>query len=116
MSPREVVERYFEAMKAGAAGVDELIGLFADDAVYVEPFRGAPQTHEGRAAIAACLRAGVERAPADLTLDVNRVDVDGERVRSEWTCTAPAFPAPVKGVDVCTVRGGLIRRLEVRFA
>ncbi|MCA9653964.1 MAG: hypothetical protein H6712_03790 [Myxococcales bacterium] len=42
--------------------------------------------------------------------------VDGEVVRSEWTCTSPAFPGPVKGIDLCTVRDGRIQRLEVSFA
>ena len=42
--------------------------------------------------------------------------VDGEVVRSEWTCTSPVFEAPIRGVDVCTVRDGRITRLEVSFA
>ncbi len=115
MTPTEVVHAYFRAMQTGRAAADALFALFADDAVYVEPFTGVSRTHEGRAAIEACLRDGWDREPPDLTLEVNRIDVDGDVVRSEWTCTSPVFPAPVRGVDVCTVKGGRIARLEVSF-
>ncbi len=102
-------------MQGGEAAGDQLLALFAADAVYVEPFSGTERTHEGRAAIEACFRAGWAQTPPELTLEVNRVDVDGAVVRSEWTCRSPAFPAPVRGVDVCTVQDGRIARLEVRF-
>ncbi len=103
-------------MQAGAEAADDLFGLFADDAVYVEPFSGESRTHEGKAAIETCLRGGWENTPPDLALEVNRIDVDGDSVRSEWTCTSPAFEAPIKGIDQCTVENGLIVRLVVRFA
>lgn len=32
---RETVERYFRAMQRGPEGEDELVALFADDAVYL---------------------------------------------------------------------------------
>lgn len=115
MTPTEVVHEYFRAMQTGRAAADALFALFHDDAVYVEPFTGQPRTHEGRTAIEACLRDGWEREPPDLVLEVNRIDVDGDVVRSEWTCTSPVFEAPVRGVDVCTVRDGRIERLEVSF-
>ena len=115
MSPVEVVNAYFRAMAAGADAAEELFALFAEDAVYVEPFSGQSLTHEGKPAIEAYLRGSWEQSPPDLTLTVNRVDVDGERVRSEWTCESPAFETPVKGIDDCTVVDGKIQRLEVRF-
>ena len=115
MNPLDVVQRYFKAMQAGPDGAEALFALFADDATYIEPFSGQPLTHVGRPAIEAYLRASWEDGPPDLELTLDRVDVDGERVRSEWTCTSPAFPQPVKGVDLCTVRGGRIQRLEVSF-
>lgn len=115
MSPTEVVDRYFQAMQAGPPGAEGLFALFAEDAVYVEPFTGHTREHVGKPAIVACIRASWEHAPADLVLEVNRVDVDGELVCSEWTCRSPVFPAPVRGVDRCTVRGGRIARLEVQF-
>ncbi|MCB9595987.1 MAG: nuclear transport factor 2 family protein [Sandaracinaceae bacterium] len=116
MTPTEVVQSYFAAMQTGRDAADALFALFVDDAVYVEPFTGASRTHEGRAAIEACIRESWDHAPPDLALEVNRIDVDGDVVRSEWTCTSPVFEAPVRGVDVCTVRGGRIARLEVSFA
>lgn len=116
MSPIEVVQRYFKAMQAGSGEANTLFGLFADDAVYVEPFSGQTLTHAGRPAIEAYLRASWEQAPPQLELELNRVDVDGEQVRSEWTCRSPVFEEPIKGIDVCTVKQGRIQRLEVRFA
>ncbi len=115
MKPSDVVDRYFRAMAAGPAGASDLLALFAADAVYTEPFSGSTLTHSGIEAIRAYLASSWESAPPDLRLTVDRVDVDGEVVRSEWTCTSPAFPAPMRGLDVCTVRGGLIHRLDVSF-
>ena len=121
MVPVDVVHQYFQAMQAGAAGADQLFALFADDAVYVEPFSGiatgTSNIHEGLDAIKAQLRRELgELTPPELELTVNRVDVDGDVVRSEWTCSSPAFDAPVRGIDVCIVRDGRIQRLEVRLA
>lgn len=113
MQPVDVVHRYFEAMQAGEEQADVLFELFAEDAIYVEPFTGAPRTHTGRAAIEQCMRDSWKDAPPDLELVVNRVHVDGQIVRSEWTCNSPVFETPVKGVDVCEVNDGLICRLEV---
>ncbi|MGH1343734.1 MAG: nuclear transport factor 2 family protein [Nannocystales bacterium] len=115
MKPLEVAQRYFDAMKAGPDAAADLFALFADDATYVEPFAGTPRTHEGRTAIEACFEGSWKNTPPDLELEVNRVDVDGNTVRSEWTCSSPAFDAPIKGVDVCTVEHGRIKRLEVSF-
>lgn len=112
-APRAVVEDYFRCMQAGATAADELLGLFAEDAVYVEPFQGAPRAHAGRAAIEAALRGGWETAPPQLVLTVDRIDVDGAVVVTDWTCTSPAFPGPMRGRDRCTVADGRIVRLEV---
>lgn len=114
-APLDVINAYFEAMRAGATQVDALIALFAEDAIYTEPFGGTERTHEGRDAVASCLRSGVQNAPPDMTLEVNRIDVDGETVVSAWTCRSPVFPGPMRGVDTCTVRDGKIHRLEVKF-
>ena len=116
MKPLQVVQEYFKAMQAGAEAAEPLFALFADDAVYVEPFSGESRTHTGRPAIEACMKGSWENTPPDLELEVNRIDVDGNVVRSEWTCSSPAFEAPIKGIDVCTVQDGQIKRLEVSFA
>ena len=47
---------------------------------------------------------------AGLTLE--RLDVDGDRLRSVWTCHVPAFSAPMRGFDLVTLKAGRIARLE----
>jgi hypothetical protein len=42
------VQKYFKAMQRGADGEDDLVGLFAGDAVCQEPFGGRPPD-QGRA-------------------------------------------------------------------
>jgi ketosteroid isomerase-like protein len=114
---RALVERYFRAMQTGPDGTDELVGLFADDAVYVEPFSGNGQaaTHHGKAAIAAVFRGMTDRV-RDLVVTVHQIVLDGNQIRSEWTCTAAAFPGPVRGHDLYTIREGKIARLETILA
>ena len=114
-SPTEVVERYLRAMAAGQPAQDQLLALFTDDAVYVEPFAGPTRTHAGLAAIRAAVEASWATAPPDLRLHVDRIDAEGAEVRAAWTCTSPVFPAPVRGEDRYTIRAGLIARLEVRI-
>jgi ketosteroid isomerase-like protein len=112
---RSVVERYFKAMQRGPDGEDELVALFAEDAVYIEPFGGDQQPHVGTAEIRAWLRASWDDTPPELVLRVDRVLVDGDRVHADWTCTSPALPEPLRGVDHYTIRGGRIVRLETRL-
>ncbi|MEO0602824.1 MAG: nuclear transport factor 2 family protein [Myxococcota bacterium] len=113
--PVEVVETYFRAMQRGAQAAEELFALFAEDAVYIEPFSGETRTHTGKPAIERYLTASWDQAPPDLELQVDRVDLDGEIVVSEWTCRSPALPRPFRGRDRCTVQEGRIQRLEVEF-
>src|SRR5438105_13848220 len=109
---RAVVERYLAAMQAGPSGLDELVGLFEDDAVYVEPFSGQPQVHTGRAHIREFFEYALEHHLRDVRLTLDRLDVDGDRLRSEWTCTLPMFGEPMRGFDLLTLRAGRIARLE----
>lgn len=115
MDPRAVVDAYFRAMQQGQIGQEALLALFADDAVYTEPFTGTPRTHEGIRAIRACVEASWAYSPPGLVLAVDRVDVDGARVLARWTCSSPAFTAPVKGQDRYLIRDGKIARLEVEI-
>lgn len=110
-STRVVVEKYYAAMGAQRAGEADLLALFAEDATYVEPWSGQPTEHSGLAAIREYFRASWEMSPPGLTITVNRVDVDGEHVQAEWTCSAPSLPAPMQGRDEITVRAGRIARL-----
>ena len=112
---RTSVDRYFSAMRRGAAAEDDLLALFADDAVYEEPFSGSSEPAVGRESIRARLRDGWETPLPELQLDVLSVQVDGHAARATWECRSTAFPAPVRGVDEYEFRGGLITRLVVRF-
>jgi GrpB-like predicted nucleotidyltransferase (UPF0157 family)/ketosteroid isomerase-like protein len=102
-----LVERYFTALQRGPDGEDELLGLFAEDAVFVEPF--GRSVHRGGAAIRAYLR---EDAPPELRLVVERLDVAGDQVEAEWTGESPIFARPARGRDRFTIRDGRIARLD----
>jgi len=110
---RRIVADLMTAMQAGPAGADDLLALFAEDGVLVEPFAGRPQTHAGKPAIRASLAVMMRDRPPDFALKLDRVDMDGERVRAEWTCTAKVMPGPMRGYDLFTIRGGKIARLEI---
>jgi len=113
---RALVERYFKAMVRGPGGEQEMVALFSDDAEYIEPFsaQGRPTAHKGIAAIRAFFHqsfSGPTHGGVKLSLD--RLDVDGDRLRSEWTCEMPVMPGPFRGFDLYTIRDGKIQRLEI---
>ncbi len=110
-----LVGRYFAAMRKGPTGERELMELFTDDAVYIEPFTGIAEPAVGRDAIRARLRTGWETPLPDLELDVFSVDVDGPTARAEWECRSTGLPGPVRGEDRYEIADGRIRRLEVRI-
>ena len=112
-SNRKVVENLFKAMQAGPSGEDEMMSLFADDAVFIEPFSGQVRTHEGKTAIRVSFQEMWREPVPDLQLTLDRVDLDGERLRAEWTCTSPVFPQPMRGYDLFTIGLGKISRLEI---
>jgi GrpB-like predicted nucleotidyltransferase (UPF0157 family)/ketosteroid isomerase-like protein len=99
-----MIERFFAAL-AGRAD-DELLGLFAEDAVWVEPF--GRRTLRGREAIRAWLR----ELPPGLRLTVEQVDAAGEQVDVRWTGDAPVYRRPARGRDRFTLRDGRIARLD----
>ena len=108
----ETLAEYFRAMQRGPEGVDELVSLFTDDAVYVEPFTPGGGVHVGRAAIAEWLRASAELSPPSMRLTVDRVDAGDDVIEAAWTCESPAFLRPSRGRDRFTLRDGRIARLE----
>ena len=110
---REVVEELFKAMQRGPDGEVSMMQLFADDAVFIEPFTGVARTHIGKAAIREAFRSTWDEPLPDMQLILDRADVDGDGVRAEWTCTSSAFPVPMKGHDLFTIRKGRIARLEI---
>jgi len=109
---RSVIEQYLAGMQAGPSGLDALVALFTDDAVYVEPFAGQPVVHSGRDEIQAFFANALQQHLNGARLTLDRLDVDGERLRSEWTCRLPMFNAPMHGFDLVTLRNGRIARLE----
>lgn len=112
-SERSVVNNLFKAMQAGADGEEAMMALFAQNAVFTEPFSGEPRTHTGKDAIRASFREQWKQPAPDLKLVMDRVDRDGDRVRAEWTCTSPVFPTPMRGTDWFEIQNGKITRLTV---
>ena len=112
---RELIERYFTAMRRGAAAEAELMELFAPDAVYIEPFTGENDPWVGREAVRTALRRGWEEPLPDLELDVQRIDIRQDGATAEWTCTSPALPGPIAGRDEYTISDGQITRLVVEI-
>jgi hypothetical protein len=109
---RATVERYVACMQAGPGGLDDLVALFDDDAVYVEPFAGQAQAHHGRDEIRAFFQVALQQHLNGVRLTLDRLDLDDGRLRSEWTCHLPGMPAPMRGFDVLNLRDGRIVRLE----
>jgi ketosteroid isomerase-like protein len=112
-SDRTVVEGLFKAMQAGPAGEELMMSLFHENAVFIEPFSGQPLTHTGHAAIRTSFREQTAHPLPDMKLTLDRVDMDGAVVRAEWTCSSSAFPTPMRGHDLFTIREGRIDRLEI---
>jgi ketosteroid isomerase-like protein len=115
MTERELIESYFQAMRTGAIASDAILDLFADEAVYIEPFGGAPTEHVGKDAIRRSFVESQRHAPADMTLTLDQVEVEHNCIRSVWTCMSPTFAQPMRGQDLWTIRGGKIYRLETSF-
>lgn len=110
------IDRYFAAMRQGSDAETEMMALFAEDAVYVEPFSGGTEPAEGKAAILDRLRSGWETPLPDMELDVRSIDVQGSHATSMWECRSSVFPAPVEGCDRYEFNAeGLIVRLEVEI-
>lgn len=107
------IERYFAAMRSGAAAESDVLALFTDDATYVEPFSGSDLPAEGKAAVCERLRSGWETPLPAMELDVLVVEIVGDVATARWECRSTALPAPVRGTDRYEFAGGLIRRLEV---
>ncbi|MEM7272731.1 MAG: nuclear transport factor 2 family protein [Actinomycetota bacterium] len=112
-TPEHTITAYFAAMRRGPEAEHDLLDLFADDAVYREPFIQPGEPAVGLAAIRARLRSGWSRPLPDLELDVLSVTVDGQGATSTWECRSSAFPAPVRGTDRYRFRDGKIVELDV---
>lgn len=58
-----VINRFFAAMQSGATSEAEMMALFADDAVYVEPFSGTVRTQAKKRSGTQCGRGGSGHYP-----------------------------------------------------
>lgn len=110
---RDLIENLYKAMQAGAAGENAMLGLFAEGAVFIEPFSGEPKTHTGLSAIRAWFQDTCKELAPDMRLQLDRVDLDAGRVRAVWTCYSSAFSTPMRGIDHFTIEHGKIRHLEI---
>ena len=108
----ETIDAYFAAMRRGDAAEEELMALFAVDAVYIEPFTGEGPAI-GAEAVRDRFRLGWQQPLPDLELDVLSVEIDGRYARSTWECRSPALPGPMRGEDRYVIENGRIARLEV---
>jgi hypothetical protein len=109
----KIIEGVMRGMQTGPAAENDILELFAEDGVLVEPFTGRIQTHVGKAQLRACLQDMWKNRAPDLMLKTDRVDLDGETLRAEWTCTSTVLPGPMRGYDLFTIHQGKICRLEI---
>ena len=110
MDPNELVQLYIQAMEC--QDKETLLDLFAEDAAYIEPFAGSPQTHQGKGEIRAWMDLQPEFRPDDLRITLDKLDVEQDKATADWTCISSVFPAPMRGRDFYTIRDGKIARLE----
>jgi hypothetical protein len=89
--PKEIAN-FFTAMQAGRAGADEMSAVFADDAVYIEPFSGQVQRHVGKAAIMTAMAKGWNFPLPDMRIRIDRVEASGTDIKVRWTCLSPGLP------------------------
>ncbi len=107
------ISNFFLSMQAGRAGAKALEACFAENAVYEEPFSGAPQKHNGRPEIMIAMSRGWDPQPMpDMRIQVDHAEVEGDEIRVRWTCFSPAIPGGSgKGLNRFTIEGGKITRL-----
>lgn len=86
------VSNFFLAMQAGEPGAEALAAMFAEDAVYEEPFTGEMRRHEGRAAIMKAMALGWEMPMLETRLEVRHAETSGGEVLVGWTCHSPSIP------------------------
>ena len=110
-----IIEDSARAMQAGPAGEADIMALFAEDAVWVEPYTGQRRSHEGKKAILAALKEMWTRpAPPGFNIATDRIDIEGSSIRVDWTCSATGFPNMMRGYSLYTIGAEKkIARLEL---
>lgn len=115
-SDQRIVNRFFAAMQGGAAAEEEMMSLFHEEAVYLEPFSGQVRTHRGKMAIRKTFCEGWKYPLPEMRIDVDLVTIEGPEVRVLWTCHSPGLPGGKgTGENRFTLKSGLIIRLETRI-
>lgn len=103
------ITNFFLAMQAGPSGAALLGELFADDAIYSEPFSGATEPHKGREAILSAFDGSRSDDFDDAVIHLGSIEVNGEEITVGWTCFSKAIPGGQgSGTNVFTLRDGLI--------
>ena len=111
------ISNFFLAMQAGNAAAATMSSLFAENAVYEEPFTGSVQTHRGRDAILATMKAGWQHPLPDMHLTIDRVETAGASVVIDWTCRSPALPGGAgRGRNRFELSDGKITKLVTTLA
>lgn len=112
----QTIGQVYVAMQLGPQGEEQMLGLFTEDGVLVEPFTGTPREHHGQAAIRECYQQMMATPrPPDFKIVLDRIDTQDGQVSAEWTCTASVMPVPLKGRDEYVLRDGKIAKLEIRL-
>lgn len=100
-------------MQAGAASEAEMMSLFHDDAIYIEPFTGTIRTHVGKEAIRKTMQEGWKYPLPDMRIEIDDFVVEGSQARARWTCYSPGLPGGQgQGENRFTLVDGRITRLE----
>jgi SnoaL-like domain len=108
------IANFFAAMQAGRAAAAEMEAVFAEDALYIEPFSGQVQQHRGRAAIMQAIARGWDYPLPDMRIRIDHAETDGSEIRIRWTCLSPGLPGGRgSGTNRYRMRpDGLIAELE----
>ncbi len=112
---KALIDGYYAAMRRGPEAEPDIMAVFADDIVYVEPFTSPDEPAVGVDAVLARLRTGWERPLPDLELEVHAIEIRGDTATTRWECRSPALPGPARGTDTYTFADGKITRLVVEF-
>jgi hypothetical protein len=107
------ISNFFLAMQAGRSAASTMERLFAEDAVYEEPFTGKPLTHTGRDEILKALQGGWEQPLPDMHLSIERVEAKTDTIAVDWVCYSPALPGGAgRGRNTFVLRSGKIVSLK----
>lgn len=113
---RQKIQDVFDAMEAGVAGESKILSSFSQDAVMIEPFSqgGQPTTVEGLESIRQWFLHSTEGdGPHDLKLSIERIDIDGEGFRVDWTCDSASFPTKMEGYDIFKFNDDRVNYFEI---